>query len=113
MVAAACVVPRDVCITGIHDSKKLNEAERESLYDQLVSTKGVVWAVSVVEHDEIDKINILQASMRAMERAVAALACTPGCVFVDGPYVPAALSESLGSRAIALVKGDSRCYRCV
>ena len=49
--------------------------------------------------------------MRAMERAVAALSTAPDCVYVDGPYVPAGLQTSHGDRAVALVKGDSRCYR--
>lgn len=49
--------------------------------------------------------------MRAMERAIAALPSAPDTVFVDGPYVPKGLTESLGDNAIALVKGDSRCYR--
>jgi hypothetical protein len=110
VVAAACVIDASVHIEGIHDSKKLNEQEREALFDLLTNSPGVAYAVSVVDHTEIDKINILQvraavcerapfvavyrgiehsaspcsqASMRAMERAVASLAHKPDYIYVD------------------------------
>ena len=61
MVAAACIVPASISIEGIHDSKKLNEEEREVLFEKLTTTPGVIYATAIVDHKEIDSINILQA----------------------------------------------------
>lgn len=110
VVAAACVVASDVRIEGIHDSKLLTEPERELLYDALVAHPGVSWAVSVIDHDVIDEINILQATMRAMERAVASLPSPPQLVLVDGPRVPAGLASDEALTAEPVVKGDSKSY---
>lgn len=70
VVAAACVVPRDVLIEGIHDSKKLAEPQREALYDALTSHPRVQYAVSIVDHAEIDNINILQVDTRTLRSCV-------------------------------------------
>ena len=138
VVAAACIVPADVEVpgapipcpvacrsmalactshtarllarAGVHDSKKLTEEERERVFAILTTDKRIAYAVAVVDHKEIDEINILQASMRAMERAVEQLKPAPESVFVDGPYVPAALAETYGKHAVPLIKGDSRCF---
>ncbi len=57
-------------ISGVDDSKKLNEEQRERVYAELMAQPRVKYAVAIVDHAEIDKINILQASMLAMQRAV-------------------------------------------
>jgi ribonuclease HII len=59
-----------VSISGVDDSKKLNEEQRERVYAELMAQPRVKYAVAIVDHAEIDKINILQASMLAMQRAV-------------------------------------------
>ena len=72
VVCAAVWAPLDrVDIKGVNDSKKMSESERERVYAKLTSHPHVVWATSILEHDEIDRINILEATMRGMERAVA------------------------------------------
>lgn len=74
VVAAACVLPRDANFPGLDDSKQLDEPSREALYAALTAHPGVAWCVRVEDHVSIDRINILQATMRAMRRAVDGLA---------------------------------------
>ena len=70
VVAAACVLEEGVHIAGVHDSKKLNEEEREALFEALTTHPGVKYAVAVVDHKEIDEINILQVCVLAGERGL-------------------------------------------
>ena len=77
VVAAACVLPRDFALPPhlkLDDSKKMSEEDREAVYGLLVAHPGVSWAVSAVPASEVDRINILQATMVAMDSAVANLA---------------------------------------
>ena len=69
VVAAACLVPMDVSFEGIVDSKATKEADREDIFNALTTHPRVKWGVSIVSNDEIDSINILQASLTAMSRA--------------------------------------------
>lgn len=92
VVAAAVVCPPHIVIPGVDDSKKLKEAEREALYAVLTTHPAVEWAVCVVPHDQIDRVNILQATFRAMEGAVAGLPTAPNRVLIDGPHAPAGLA---------------------
>ena len=102
-VVAAAVVLDPACIPeGLNDSKALSARRREVLYDQILAVADVSVAHCSVE--EIDEINILQASLRAMERAVAGLTLAPDFVLVDGNKIPAAF----GLDAEAVVKGDAR-----
>ncbi len=71
VVAAACLIDKEVCIEGIIDSKATTEEGREETYLQLISNPGVKYSVIRIEHDEIDTINILQASLKAMKLATA------------------------------------------
>lgn len=110
VVAAACWVPLDVEFGGmINDSKKLNEADRDSLFELLTAHPRVRLAAAVVGPKRIDDINILQASMEAMALAVAALPA-PGdpadFVLVDGPRVPKQLTVA----SEPIIKGDSKCF---
>lgn len=73
VVAAACVLPTDAHFPGLDDSKQLDEPAREALYAAITSHPGVAWCVRVEDHVSIDRINILQATMRAMRRAVEGL----------------------------------------
>ena len=98
VVAAACIVPHhnDLVIDGIVDSKKLtNEREREVIYGNLISDKRVMWCASIVSNEEIDSINILQASLTAMRRATEGLIKKYGlkeissCIaLIDGNKIP-------------------------
>jgi ribonuclease HII len=102
VVAAAVIFPsREIEIpVVIRDSKKMSAAQRATAYDWI--TKNTIWATGQCTPAEIDELNILWASMRAMERAVAALSRVPDICLVDGNRVPA------GVRGRAVVKGDAK-----
>ena len=82
VVAAAVVLHPDRHIPGVSDSKMVPAEERERLHDHIVR-HAVAWAVASADHTEIDRINIHQASLRAMQRAILALAPLPDIVLVD------------------------------
>jgi ribonuclease HII len=109
VVAAACVVPLDINIEGVNDSKKLTEVQREHIFHQLTSHPDVMYGVGIMDHITIDRVNILQATMLAMEQAVDNLSKNPDYVFVDGNRCPPKLREK-GRTAQVLIKGDARCY---
>ena len=86
VVAAAVILPERGVPRGIDDSKKLRAADRHRLHDRLMACAIV--GVGVVEADEIDRLNIYWATMKAMTLAVEALGCAPGHVLVDGNRLP-------------------------
>ena len=102
VVAAAVIFPnREIEIpVVIRDSKKMSAAQRAVAYDWI--TKNTIWATGQCTPAEIDELNILWASMRAMERAVASLSRVPDVCLVDGNRVP----KNLRGRAI--IKGDAK-----
>lgn len=81
--AAAVILPREVEIDGLNDSKKLTEKKREALYEVIVQT-AESWSVARVEAEEIDEMDILNARMLAMQRAIDGLSVTPDLAFIDG-----------------------------
>ncbi len=102
VVTAAVILDPARPVSGLADSKKLSEKKREALFDEIVE-KSLCWAVGRAEPAEIDQINILQATLLAMSRAVDALAIQPEFVVVDGNRLP-----KLGMPAQAIIKGDGR-----
>lgn len=102
VVAAAVILDPHAIPAGLDDSKKLSALRRELLFAELARSAHIAWATA--DAGEIDRVNIREASLLAMSRAVAALSQTPGHVLVDGRDVPAIL----GGRATALVRGDGR-----
>jgi ribonuclease HII len=103
VVAAAVVLHPDKHIPGVCDSKLVPAAERERLYDRILA-RAVAWAVAAADPDEIDRINIHQASLRAMQRAVLALTPLPDIVLVDAFRVP---DLPMAQRGVP--HGDRRC----
>jgi ribonuclease HII len=103
VVAAAVVLHPERHIPGVCDSKLVPAAERERLYDRIL-TRAVAWSVAAAEPDEIDRINIHQASLRAMQRAILALAPLPDIVLVDAFRVP---ELPMAQRGVP--HGDRRC----
>ncbi|AIA70022.1 ribonuclease HII [Pectobacterium atrosepticum SCRI1043] len=102
VVTAAVILDPTRPIVGLADSKQLSEKRRLSLYDE-IKEKALAWSLGRAEPEEIDQLNILHATMLAMQRAVAALAIVPDFVLIDGNRCPA-----LPMPAQAVVKGDSR-----
>jgi len=101
-VVAAAVILNDLNpIAGLADSKKLTAARREALFDE-IRAKALCCSVAEASVEEIDELNILQATMLAMRRAVEGLRLTPARVLVDGNRLP-----TLRVLAEAIVKGDS------
>lgn len=81
--AAAVILPREIDIPGLNDSKKLTEKKREALYD-LITAQAVAWSVARVEAAEIDEMDILNARMLAMNRAIEGLSQMPDLCLIDG-----------------------------
>ncbi|MDD2708908.1 MAG: ribonuclease HII [Verrucomicrobiae bacterium] len=102
VVASAVVLPEGFNHDTLTDSKKLTSRQRESIYEELMSYSGLEWGVGVVDAEEIDRINILQATWKAMVKAREALKNPPDWTLVDG--LPVAV---LGNRHTAIVKGDA------
>ena len=88
VVAAACMIPADVYLVGINDSKKLTHDERDALYAQILAHDQIKFGIGIICHERIDKINIFQASVQAMLLAVAQLDINPDILFVDGLKLP-------------------------
>ncbi|ENM5768448.1 ribonuclease HII [Vibrio mimicus] len=102
VVTAAVILDPNRPIIGLNDSKKLSEKKRLALFPE-IQEKALAWSVGRCSPREIDELNIFQATMVAMQRAVAGLAVQPDLVLVDGNKVPA-----LPMDAQAVVKGDLR-----
>lgn len=103
VVAGAVLLPCDAVIEGVRDSKLVPEPEREELYEAIVS-RAICWSVGIVEHQEIDRINILQATFVAMRQALAALAVRPEYVMIDGRD-----TVDVGLPCRAIIAGDALC----
>lgn len=102
VIVAAVVLPSSFELAGLNDSKKLTPSRREAAEARIKA--GAVWFIEAAEPDEIDRRNILWATMAAMERAVASLPGEFHKVLIDGDRVPRALA----GRAVAVVKGDGK-----
>lgn len=86
--AAACIVPEGLLIPGVDDSKKLSREMREEVYAFIISEPRIVYSIQSVDHEEIDRINILRATIQAMLLAVDTLAVKPDFLLVDGLHLP-------------------------
>ncbi|EIJ71916.1 ribonuclease HII [Pasteurella bettyae] len=102
VVTAAVILDPNNPIEGLADSKKLSEKKREQLAEE-IKQKALAWALGRAEPEEIDQLNILHATMLAMQRAVKNLKIQPHFVLVDGNRVP-----EFAMPAQAVVKGDSK-----
>lgn len=102
VVTAAVILDPARPIIGLADSKKLSEKRRNALYEEIVE-KALSWSLGRAEPHEIDELNILHATMLAMQRAVAGLSVEPDFVLIDGNRCP-----KLPMASQAVVKGDSR-----
>ncbi len=100
--AAAVILPQGVEIDGLNDSKKLTEKKREALFPQICE-KALAYSIAFATVEEIEEMNILEATMTAMRRAVEGLSVTPSHILIDGNRVPA----DLPCPAQYVIKGDA------
>ena len=102
VVAAACILPPDVEIPGLNDSKKLSEKKREQLFP-IIMEKAIAYSIGMASPEEIDRLNILNADMLAMRRAIEALSVPADIAVVDGN-----VARDLPIPAVTVVKGDAK-----
>ena len=105
-VVIGCVImPEDSMIEGINDSKKVSEKKREKLYDQIIE-EAISYGVGIIGQDEIDEINILNATKKGLTMSLQELTVKPDLIIVD------ALNhiDTLGIPYESIIKGDAKCY---
>lgn len=105
VVVASVIMPENSMIEGVNDSKKVSEKKREKLYD-LIIEEAISYSVAIIGHDEIDEINILNATKKGLTTAVKELDVKPDLIIVD------ALNkiDTLGIPYQSIIKGDAKCY---
>ena len=101
--AAAVILPRNTEIAGLNDSKKLSEKNREKLYDEICE-KAVSFGIAFATVEEIEQLNILNAAMLAMNRAIAQLEPQPELALIDGNR-----SSAIEINSRCVIKGDAKC----
>ena len=105
VVVAAVIMPQDSMIEGVNDSKKVSEKKREKLYEEITAT-AIAWGVGIIEPQEIDNINILNATKKGLTIALKELTEKPDLILVD------ALTgiDTLGISYQSIIKGDAKSY---
>lgn len=101
VVSAAVVLPENFDVPGINDSKKLSEKKREALFP-VIQKHAIAFGIGLADHVEIDQINILQASLLSMKRAVEDLSVTPDYLLIDGKFI---IDCTIDQRPV--IKGDA------
>jgi ribonuclease HII len=100
--AAAVILPDGVVIPGLNDSKKLSDKKRRELFP-IIKEKAIAYSIAFADHKEIDEINILQATLLAMQRAIDGLSVRPDFALIDGNR-----QKDFGLPVQTIVQGDSR-----
>lgn len=105
VVIASVIMPEDSMIEGVNDSKKISEKKREKIYDQILE-EAISYGVAIIGQDEIDEINILNATKKGLTVSLQELSQRPDLILVD------ALSgiDTLGIPYDSIIKGDAKCY---
>lgn len=103
VVCACCVMPYDEMIDGINDSKKVSEKKREELFE-VIKSKAIAYSVSVVSPEEIDRINILNATKKGMSECVGNIAVKPELVLIDAVKLDILIATK------PIIKGDATSY---
>jgi len=104
VVAAAVIFDNDTFIPGINDSKKVSEKNRELLFD-IIKEKAISYGIGIIDESEIDQINILQASLKAMKIAIEQLSVKPDLILIDGNK---SFITDIPTQTI--IKGDSKSF---
>ncbi len=101
VVAAVVILDNKTLIPGINDSKKLNESRRNLLYEEIIK-KSISFGIGIIDHNIIDELNILRASLEAIKKAVYQMPIQPDFLLVDGNYLP-----DLNLPMKSIISGDS------
>ena len=101
VVAAACILPDGLYIEGLNDSKKLTEKKREKLFD-IIKESAIAYCIAEASVEEIDELNILEADLLAMRRAIDGLGVKPDLALIDGN-----IARDFQIDAVPVIKGDS------
>ena len=105
VVVASVIMPEDSMIEGINDSKKISEKKREKLYDQIIE-EAIGYSISIIGQEEIDEINILNATKKGLTDSLKELKVKPDLIIVDA----LAHIDTLGIPYESIIKGDAKCY---
>ena len=105
VVVASVILPKDSMIEGVNDSKKVSEKKREKVYDQILE-EAISYGVGIIGQDEIDEINILNATKKGLTLSLQELTVKPDLIIVD------ALThiDTMGIPYESIIKGDAKCY---
>ena len=105
VVVASVILPSDSMIEGVNDSKKVTENKREKLYD-IILEQAISYGIGIIDQNEIDEINILQATKKGLHEAVQSMEIKPNVILVD------ALTgiDTLGIPYKSIIKGDAKSY---
>ncbi len=103
VVCSAVILPLDDIIEGIDDSKKLSKKKREALFD-IIKSKAIAYSICQIEAEEIDEINILQATKKCMIKCIESLSVKPDVVLVD------AVKLDVSVKTVPIIKGDLKSY---
>lgn len=101
VVAAACILPDGLYIEGLNDSKKLTEKKREKLFD-IIKENAIAYSIAEASVAEIDELNILEADLLAMRRAIDGLSTKPDLALIDGN-----IARDFNIPAVSVIKGDA------
>lgn len=102
VLTSAVILPKDCIILGINDSKKLSSAKREELYIK-IKEKALALSISIIDVETIDNINILQATIKAMQQSIEKLSIKPDTILVDALKIP-----NIKINQISIVRGDTK-----
>ena len=102
VVAAAVILPKDIFLPFLNDSKKVTEKRRDVLFDE-IKQNAIAYGIGIASNTLIDEINILQATYEAMREAVNALEKTPDILLVDAVHIP-----DINIKQVGIVKGDAK-----
>ncbi len=105
VVVASVIMPEDSMIEGVNDSKKISEKKREKLYDQIIE-EAISYSISIIGQEEIDEINILNATKKGLTDSLKELKVKPDLIIVDA----LAHIDTLGIPYESIIKGDAKCY---
>ena len=105
VVVASVILPKDSMIEGVNDSKKISEKKRERIYEEIIK-EAISYGVGIINQNEIDEINILNATKKGLTESIRQLKCKPDVILVD------ALEkiDTLGIPYKSIIKGDAKCY---